>query len=146
MENNEIKFPKGVEIVGSAIIEDSGGKILLVKSPKWHNKWIMPGGHIEPGEKIEDALVREAIEETGLMPKSKGVIAFGELINPKDFHRPGHFIYFDILCVASNKKVKLDNYELTDYKWVTPQEALKMDLAESYDKTVRGYMKFRNLE
>jgi len=47
-----------IEIVGSVIIEDSEGKILLVKYPKWHNKWTMPGGHIELGEKIEDLQLR----------------------------------------------------------------------------------------
>lgn len=144
IQNN--KFPRGVEIVGSAIIENLDGKILLVKSPKWHNKWTMPGGHIEPGETIDEALLREAEEEVGLPLKSEGVIAYGELIGSQDFDRPAHFIYFDILCKTESKDVKLDNKELTDYKWVTPQEALKMDLAESYDKTIQDYMKFRGIK
>lgn len=144
IQNN--KFLRGVEIVGSAIIENPEGKILLVKSPKWHNKWTMPGGHIEPGETISEALLREAKEEMGLPLKSQGVIAYGELIGSKDFVRPAHFIYFDILCKTESKDVKLDNKELTDYKWVTPQEALKMDLAESYDKTIQDYMKFRGIK
>ena len=46
MNDNNQKFPKGVEIVGSAIIENDQGEILLVRAPKWHNKWTMPGGHI----------------------------------------------------------------------------------------------------
>lgn len=77
--NDKLQFPRGVEIVGSTIIEDGDGKILLVKSPKWHNKWTMPGGHIEPGEKIKEALLREAEEEVGLKLKSIGVIALGLL-------------------------------------------------------------------
>lgn len=144
IQNN--KFPKGVEIVGSAIIENSEGKILLVKSPKWHNKWTMPGGHIEPGETIDEALLREAKEETGLLLESEGVITYGELIGSRDFSRPAHFIYFDILCKTESQDVKLDSQELTDYKWVTPKEALKMDLAENYDKTIQDYMKFRGIK
>ncbi len=146
MQNNENKFPKGVEIVGSAIIENSKGEILLVKSPNWHNKWTMPGGHIEPGETINEAVIREAKEEVGLSLKSEGVITYGELIGSKDFYRPAHFIYFDILCKTNTFDVKLDNKELTEYKWATPQEALKMDLAESYDQTIKDYMKFRGIE
>ena len=73
------------------------------------------------------------------------MISFGELINSKDFHRPAHFIYFDILCKTDNKNVKLDNKELTDYVWVEPKEALKIDLAESYDKTIQEYMKFKKI-
>ena len=138
-----MKFPRGVEIVGSAIIENDKGEILLVKSPKWSNKWTMPGGHIEPGERISDALEREAEEETGLKLKPVGIIAFGELIGSKDFHRPAHFIYFDLLCKLASHDVKLDNVELKEYKWVKPKEALETDLAESYDITIKDYIRYK---
>jgi nucleoside triphosphatase len=144
--NANEKFPRGIEVVGSAIIEDPEGKILLVKSPKWHNKWVMPGGHIEPGETIEEAQVREASEETGLSLQPGGIIAFGELINSKDFHRPAHFIFFDALCKTTDKKVKLDDKELTKYIWVKPEEALKMDLAESYDVTIKKYLEYKKTD
>ena len=137
------KFPKGVEVVGSAIIENEKGEILLFRSPKWSNKWTMPGGHIEPGEKIEDALLREAEEETGLKLKPIKIIAFGELIGSKDFHRPAHFIYFDLLCKIGGGEIKLDNQELIEYRWVKPDEALKIDLAESYDQTINDYLKYK---
>jgi len=138
-----MKFPKGVEIVGSAIIENKKGEILLVKSPKWSNKWTMPGGHIEPGERIAKALEREAEEETGLKLETIKIIAFGELIGSKDFHRPAHFIYFDLLCKAENPNIKLDNQELTEYQWIKPEDALKVDLAESYDKTIEDYIEYK---
>lgn len=141
MKNN--KFPRGVEIVGSAIIENKKGEVLLVKSPKWSNKWTMPGGHIEPGEKIEEALLREAEEEVGLKLKSQGIFAYGELINSKDFHRPAHFIYFDIFCQTDNENIKLDNEELFEYLWVTPEKALMMDLAESYEQTIIDYLEYK---
>ena len=141
--NDKQRFPRGIEVAGSAIIEDGEGKILLVKSPKWHNKWTMPGGHIEPGETIVDAQLREAEEEVGLKLKFVDIITFGELIGSKDFYRPAHFIYFDILCKTDNKNVKLDNKELKEYVWVEPQKALEMDLAESYDKTIKDYLKFK---
>lgn len=141
MKNN--KFSHGVEIVGSAIIENKKGEVLLVKSPKWSNKWTMPGGHIEPGEKIEDALLREAEEEVGLKLKSQGIVAYGELINSKDFHRPAHFIYFDIFCQTDNENIKLDNEELFEYLWVTPEKALMMDLAESYEQTIIDYLEYK---
>lgn len=49
------------------------GKVLLVNHPKY-NKWMAPGGHIELNENPEEALYREALEETGLNV---------ELITPK---------------------------------------------------------------
>lgn len=143
-DNLQSRFPRGVEVVGSSIIENAEGKILVAQSPQWKNKWTMPGGHIEPGETIEAGLLREAEEEIGLKLKSKGVIAFGELIGSKDYHRPAHFVYFDLLCeVEGGQVAKLDGEELTDYRWVTPAEALKMDLAESYAETIEKYMEYK---
>lgn len=59
----EKKYPK---IAIGAIIVNKEGKIFLMKGKKFENKYIPPGGHIEWGEKMEDALKREVKEETGL--------------------------------------------------------------------------------
>ena len=138
------QFSQGIEVVGSAIIENSQEEILLVKSPKWNNKWLMPGGHIETGEKIEESILREVREETGLTLISKGIINFGELINSKDFHRAAHFIYFDIYCQSEKDIINLDNKELIEFKWLKPQAALKMDLAESYQETIEKFIRYKN--
>lgn len=136
-----MKFPRGIEIVSSAIIQKDG-KILLVRSPKWANKWTLPGGHIEAGESILEAAMREAEEETGLKLKPVKILTFGELINSKDFHRPAHFIYFDCVFEVIKGKLKLQKDELTESKWLTPQEALKRKLAQSYPGTLRKYIEF----
>ena len=64
MENNN--YPRGIEvIVGPFIINDTQ-ELLLMTSPKWNNEWIVPGGHVEPGELLENAVVRETREELGV--------------------------------------------------------------------------------
>lgn len=140
------QYPRGIEVVGSAVIENGKGEILLTQSPKWHNKWVMTGGHVEPGENIIAAMLREAQEETGLVLEGTDIINFGELINSHDFHRPAHFIYFAVYCkIVKDGEIILDNRELSAYKWVTPQDALKMELAESYDITVRKFIEYRGI-
>jgi len=137
------KFPRGVEVVGSAIIENNEGQILLTQSPKWSNKWVMPGGHIDPGEKVSEGITREVEEEVGLKVKFIDLIAWGELIDSKDFHRPAHFIYFDVYYKLVSEKVQLDNVEIKAYKWLTPEEALKLDLAESYSDTIQKFIEYK---
>jgi nucleoside triphosphatase len=138
--NNQ--FPKGIEVVSSAIIRNEKGEIFFARAPKWSNKWTLPGGHIEPGETIEAAALREAKEETGFDLKPVALITSGELINSKDCLRPAHWIYFNYLLDKVGGELTLEQKELSDFIWVTPEEALKLDLAESFDQTVREYIAY----
>jgi len=141
IKNTDKELPKGVEVVVSAVITNKEGKILLVKSPKWANKWMMPGGHIEPGETMAAAAKREIQEEVGIEIEPKSILLFQELINSKDFYRPAHFIYFVFLCeMKDGDNVVLDNSELNGYIWVKPEEGLKMELAESFSETINKYI------
>jgi 8-oxo-dGTP diphosphatase len=58
-----------VRYVGAILL--SGGKLLLGRRAShrsYGNCWDLIGGHIEPGETIEQALVREVKEEIGVIP------------------------------------------------------------------------------
>lgn len=83
------QFPKAV--VGCFILNDKN-EILLVKSYKWPLKWVVMGGHIEWGETIADAVVREVKEEVGLEVKFVRVIEVAEFVFSPDFHDQKHFI------------------------------------------------------
>ena len=55
-----------------ALVLNNQNKILLVKSHKWiNNRYSVPGGHVEIGESLSTAIIREVKEETGLeiLPK-----------------------------------------------------------------------------
>lgn len=51
-----------------AVVVDASGRLLLVRraNPPHAGLWSLPGGHVEPGETREQAVVREVAEETGL--------------------------------------------------------------------------------
>lgn len=59
-----ITMPK-IIVTGGAIIKDEYGRILLQKRSDYGN-WGLPGGAMEPGESIEETMVREVKEETGI--------------------------------------------------------------------------------
>ena len=64
-------------VTGLIILEN---KVVLVKN---HRGWELPGGHIEIGETIESALVRELHEEAGLKTHTSiNMFGYNEIINP----------------------------------------------------------------
>lgn len=112
------------------LIFNQENKFFLMTSPKWDGKYTIPGGHIERGETIEEALRREIKEETNLDIFEIEFITYMESLSTEDFHDKRHFIFFDFACQTKTEEVVLDR-EGTDYVWVTLDEALQLPLANS---------------
>lgn len=110
-----------------------------MKSHKWRGKYVIPGGHIELGEKIEDVLRREVKEETGLDIEDIKFIGFQEFIFDKAFWKKKHFIFLEFACRTKSTKVKL-NSEGQEYLWVTLKEALKLPIEPYTRQTIEEYM------
>ena len=123
-----------------ALIFNQEGKIFLMKSHKWRNKYVIPGGHVELGEKIEDSLKREIKEETGLDIHNIKFICFQEFIFGEGFWKKRHFIFFDYSCKTSSTNVVL-NSEGQEFVWVTLEEALKLPIEPYTKKTIEEYLK-----
>jgi ADP-ribose pyrophosphatase YjhB (NUDIX family) len=56
----------GVRSSVSAVIFDRGGRLLLLQQRSDGGQWGLPGGAVEIGESVHDAVIREVREETGL--------------------------------------------------------------------------------
>ena len=138
---NDDDLRKGVEVVASSLIVNKKGEILLIKSHKWGDVYLIPGGHLEPFEKIFDGAKREGEEETGLKLKPLYCVNIGELLNDPNFHRKAHLIYFHIVCEALTEDVKLDDKELQEYIWIKPEKALtELKLLPRIDNTIENYI------
>jgi len=118
------------EATVGALVVNEKGEVLIVRSHKWGDKYTVPGGHIELGERAEDAIRREVKEETGLEAEPVELLIVQQAIYPKAFHKHEHYIFMDYVLKAKSSKVKLDGLELQDYVWVKPEEALKLNLEE----------------
>ena len=111
-----------------ALILDREGRVLLTTSHKWRGNYCVPGGHVELGEALEDAVVREVREETGLEVEEVELLMVQEAIFSPEFHKRRHFIFLDYRCRALSTDVTLDRAELQKHVWLNPKEALSLNL------------------
>jgi len=128
------------EATVGALVVNPRGEVLIVRSSKWGDKFTVPGGHIELGERAEDAIKREVKEETGLDVESVSLLLVQEAIYPKNYYKHEHFIFMDYICITKSSEVKLDGRELQEYFWMKPKKALSLDLEEFTENFVRKYV------
>ena len=118
-------------IIGAFIFDDKGELFLVKSDRKWSGKYLIPGGHVEYGEKVEDTVKREVKEETNLDVKDMQFLGFSEIINPEEFHdQSRHFVALNFKCSAKNEDVIL-NEEAEEYLWVSLDKVLDLDLNSS---------------
>jgi len=123
-----------------AFIFNAQGELLLLQSHKWPGVYVVPGGHVELGERLEEAVVREAREETGLDIHDIEFINFQQFIYDPAFWKKRHFIFFDFACKTNSTKVQL-NDEAEGFVWVEPHQALTMELDTYTRRSVEEYLK-----
>jgi ADP-ribose pyrophosphatase YjhB (NUDIX family) len=78
--------------------------VLLVErgKPPLQGYWSLPGGVLEVGERLEEGIHREVLEETGLKIRISGVAEIFERIMRDEAGRPEyHYVLIDYLCRAS---------------------------------------------
>lgn len=84
--------------VGGVVFEDggeAGTRVLLIKRgrPPLQGRWSLPGGRVEAGERLADALTREIREESGLD------VQIGPLVEVVEIIEAGyHYVILDYAC------------------------------------------------
>ena len=136
---SEQAFP---EPTVGVFIFNPNGELLLLKSHKWPDTYVVPGGHVELGERIEQTAIREAKEETGLDICDLQFLCWQEFVYDPSFWKHRHFIFFDYACRVESTDVQL-NDEAEDYLWIEPEKALELPI-DSYTRvSVLEYLKTR---
>ena len=86
---------------------------LMRSDPKHPGAWGLPGGRIEPGESLRDAMFRECREELGFVPD------FLRLVPIEKFTTvDGIFAYHTFYCSVENEFVPDLNHEHLGYAWI----------------------------
>jgi len=123
-----------------ALISNPQGKILLARSHKWFDNYTLPGGHVEVGETLAEAVKREVKEEVGLDVEVEEMLLIQEAIFAPEFYKKKHFIFIDFACRTKDDQVKLDKNEIQDYIWVYPGAAFNLKLDSFTRKTIDRFL------
>jgi len=121
-----------------ALIYNPEGQIFIMKSHKWGHQYALPGGHIEIGETMAQALIREVKEETNLNIFDIQFVSFFEVIFDPAFWEKKHFIFFDFVCKTNDSDVVL-NDEAQSYEWVAPEDVFTYPLESNTRKFIMNY-------
>ena len=110
-------------MVGAAIlIVDEQDRLLLMKRSD-SGCWGPPGGAVEPGEVVDKAAKREALEETGLQVGE--MLLFGVFSGPKLYYiYPNGDEVYNVTIVYLSQDVSGEiqlNDEHTEWRWFTPK-------------------------
>jgi 8-oxo-dGTP pyrophosphatase MutT (NUDIX family) len=134
LEANDMNWPNGVPRKGQpvatvgALIYDEAGRVLIVRTRKWSDKWGIPGGKIDWGETAEMALRRELKEETGLQISDIRFVLLQDCVCSEEFYREEHFLLLNYTCRRVCAAAIRLNDEAQSFEWVDPREALAMNL------------------
>ncbi|MEU0502699.1 NUDIX domain-containing protein [Nocardia sp. NPDC005998] len=79
-------MPNSIKVAVSAVVRDSQGRILMIHRTD-NDRYSIPGGGLEAGETITQALIREVKEETGIDVRVTDLIGI--------FSNPDHVIAYD---------------------------------------------------
>jgi nucleoside triphosphatase len=134
-------------IIVCPIIQNQDGEYLICKMPQnrgaFPGKWGLPGGGIEPGEHMGEALKREISEELGsnlVITEIKPWTFRDDMrkkIYPDNQIADVYMIYLIFDCLAKNSEIDL-NDEFEAYAWVKPSLLINYDLNDATNITFRN--------
>lgn len=121
----------------------SEGRLLMVRQagPGEEPQWTLPGGRVEPGEFLTDALVREVREETGLAVAAVGRLAYFVQVDNQQDGWFGDVWTFDVAEWAGELAIDDPDGFVLEAAWVELEEALERLAQTSWHALTRRYLR-----
>ena len=118
-----------------AVITAEDGKLVFIrrKNPPYQSSWALTGGFVEYGETVEQAVMREVKEETGLIVEIKKIIG---VYSDPDRDPRGHTITVSFLTNKIGGYPRADT-DASEVSFFTPEEAKDLDLAFDHQKILK---------
>jgi 8-oxo-dGTP diphosphatase len=113
-------------------------RVLLIRrgQPPLLGEWSLPGGVLECGETLREAVVREAREETGLVAETGEMLGVYErLIRDDEGRVRYHYVLIDFLCRPVSGDLKAGS-DAADVRWFTRDELPALNLADDTNDVI----------
>ena len=126
--------------VAAAVVK--GEHILLVRraSEPGRGRWSLPGGAVKLGERLGEAVVREVLEETGLLIEVIRPIDIVEtIIRDEDGRIRFHYVIVDYLARPLSGELRASSDAL-EARWVRLDEALTLDITNTLRRFLMRHM------
>ena len=117
--------PRAQVAVGAIVCR--GDELLLVRRGRAPamGEWSVPGGRLEPGERLSDAVVRELREETGLDADCGALVGIAERVGTEH-----HFVILDFEMSLIGSREPVPGDDAAEVCWVPLADVARMDLVE----------------
>ncbi len=133
-------FNKKADVV-ACYVQHNGKFILLQRQPHKSspNQWGLPAGKVDAGETIQQVMIREIFEETGLQLK-EGMLEYFDSLYVRNVSND---IYYHMFAANLEElpEIKINPLEHTGFGWFSPQESLKMDLVHDLGECTKLFYK-----
>lgn len=121
--------------IGAVVFDEPAARdrrIVLVRraNPPLEGRWSLPGGRLEFGERIEQALQRELFEETGLLVAVGPLVEIVEIIQS-----PYHYVILDYLCRKTGGELRAGD-DAREVAWVRPDDIAHHGVTDAVDRVV----------
>jgi 8-oxo-dGTP diphosphatase len=115
--------------VGGVVVHEN--RVLLIKRGKepMRGRWVVPGGTVELGETIEEALVREMKEETDLRVTPVEMLTVFDRIQRDMGEIAYHYVIVDYLCRYKGGEARAGS-DAEAVAWARPDELASFDLPD----------------
>ncbi|MGQ0743855.1 MAG: NUDIX hydrolase [Acidimicrobiales bacterium] len=123
------------ELCVSALVAEDGRVLLVRRGPgPAGGQWSLPGGRVEAGESLAEAVVREVLEETGLSAVCNHLVGWVEKVGD-----PGWVILaFAVTLLDPHDSAPRAGSDAAEIRWVSLDQVSELDLTDGLVDLLAG--------